>query len=103
MANSYKRKYYLNPEFKHLPEQVKELLQAKCVLFTEEAGGILEILFDGDGELLLRTSSEEGDFAYDEIGAGLMVRRLQSEESELFHELALFYKVVFLGEEADDE
>jgi len=97
-ANSYEKKYYLNPEFGLLPEAVKDELQAMCVLFTEEAGGIFEMLFDMDGELLLRTEADEMDASYDEIGAGLLVKRLRSDKKELFEQLTLFFRAVFLGE-----
>ncbi len=82
-----------------LPQQVKDELKAMSVLFTEDTGGFFELLFDEDGELLLRTSAEEEDIAYDEIGAGLLVKELRKEHRELFEELELFFRVVFLGEE----
>lgn len=100
-ANSYRKNYYLNPEFGKLPEQVRNELKSMSVLFTEEVGGIFEMLFDEDGELIIRTDAEDGDSAYDEIGSGLLVKRLRSEKRQLFEELTLFYKVVFLGEEAE--
>ncbi len=96
-ANSYEKKYFFNPEFGKLPEKVKNELQAACVLFTEEVGGVFEILYDEEGELIIRTEAEENDAAYDEIGADLLVKRLRNEKKELFEELSLFYKVVFLG------
>ncbi|MCR4590936.1 MAG: DUF6145 family protein [Lachnospiraceae bacterium] len=101
VANSYEKKFYLNPEFGQLPEAVKDELKSMSVLFTEENGGIFEVLFDEDGELMLRTDAEEGDLSFDEIGAGLLVKRLRSEKRELFEKLTLFYKVVFLGETFD--
>ncbi len=97
-ANSYDRKYYLNPEFGKLPDAVKDELKAMSALFAEEAGGIFEMFFDEDGELNIRTQAEETDLTYDEIGAGLLIKRLRSERRQLFEELTLFYKVVFLGE-----
>ncbi len=102
-ASSYEKKYYLNPEFDMLPAQVKEELQAMSVLFTEEMGGLFEILFNDEGELLLRTSAGEDDIAYDEIGAGLLVKELRKEHRELFEELTLFFRVVFLGEVPDED
>ena len=71
------------------------------VLFTEEVGGVFEMVFDEDGELIIKTEAEENDPAYDEIGSGLLVKKLRSEKRQLFEELTLFYKVVFLGEEAE--
>ena len=40
-----------------------------CVLYTEDVGGILELVFDEDGNLDFRTSCKENDFFYDEIGS----------------------------------
>ena len=97
-ANSYERKYYLNPEFGKLPDQVKDELKAMSALFAEEVGGVFEMHFNEEGELMMSTSAEEGDPSYDEIGAGLLIKKIRSEKRELFEELSLFYKVVFLGE-----
>ena len=38
-ANAYEQKFYLNPEFDSLPENVKQELQIMCVLYTEDVGG----------------------------------------------------------------
>ena len=54
-ANSYEKKYYLNPKFNNLPEQVKQELQIMCVMFTEEVGGTLIVEYDEDGYLQLIT------------------------------------------------
>lgn len=97
-ANSYERKYYLNPEFGKLPDAVKDELKSMAALFAEEAGGFFEMVFDEEGELMMKTYAEETDPAYDEIGAGLLIKKLQSDRKQLFEELTLFYKVVFLGE-----
>ena len=51
--------------------------------------------------MLLQTFGSEDDYNYDEIGAALMIKELQKEKRELFQELTLFYKVVFLGEKID--
>ncbi len=102
-ASAYDRKYYFNQKFSGLPESIRQELQILCVLFTEEVGGIFELLFDETGELLIRTDSTEGDPAYDEIGAGLLVRETQKKRRELFSSLELYYRVVFLGQEIDPE
>ena len=71
-SNAYEKKYYLNPDFNGLPEQIKQELQIACVLFTAEVGGILTLEFDEDGKLNFVTHVEENDFFYDEIGSELM-------------------------------
>ena len=52
-ANAYEQKYYLNPDFDRLPEQIKNELNIMCVLYTEDVGGILTLVFDEDGNLCL--------------------------------------------------
>ena len=96
-ANSYQQKYYFNPQFKALPENIRQELQIMCVLFTEDVGGILTLEFDKDGNL------EEGDYLFDEIGSGLKIRQYQLEKRELLESLELFYRVVFLGESIEDQ
>ena len=66
-SSAYEQKYYLNEDFKALPEQVKEELQIMCVLFTEDVGGILTLEFDEDGTLMLNVTSDEEDLLFDEI------------------------------------
>ena len=63
-ASAYEKKFYLNPEFDALPESIKEELQIMCVLYTEDVGGILMLVFDGDGSLELKVDHEENDFAF---------------------------------------
>ena len=97
-ANSYEQKYYFNEEFAKLPESVKNELHIMCVLFTEEVGGTFMIGFDEGGSVILITDAEEGDFLYDEIGAGLMVKEVQKRRVELFESLEMFYKAFIKGE-----
>ena len=100
-ASAYEKKFYLNPEFDQLPESIKEELQIMCVLYTEDVGGILMLVFDGDGSLELKVDHEENDFAFDEIGSVLKIKQLQQTKQELFESLELFFKVFYLGEEME--
>lgn len=97
-ASAYDKKFYLNEEFQGLPESVKDELKIMCVLFTEDVGGILELIYNEDGELEFRTSADDGDYLYDEIGSVLKVKQLQREKMELLESLQVFYKVIILGE-----
>lgn len=99
-SSAYDKKFYMNRDFDKLPDSIKDELKAMSVLFTEDIGGILVVEFSEDGQLLLRTEADEGDLLYDEIGASLKVRQLQREKRETFEMLEMFYKVFFLGEEA---
>ncbi len=97
-ASAYEKKFYLNQEFEGLPQHIKDELKIMCVLFTEDVGGILELVYDEDGELTFRTSFDEGDYLYDEIGSVLKVKELQREKTDLFESLQMFYKIFILGE-----
>ncbi len=101
-ANAYEQKFYLNPEFDSLPESIKEELQIMCVLYTEDVGGVLMLVFDEEGNLELKVDHEESDFFFDEIGSVLKIRELQKTKQELFESLELFFRVFYLGEEIEE-
>ena len=98
-SSAYNRKFYLNKQFANLPESIKEELQIVCVMYTEDVGGIFQMVFTEEGELLLKTECEEGDFFYDEIGSVLKIKQMQNERRELLEALEMYYRVFFLGEE----
>lgn len=101
-ASRYEQKYYLAAEFEDLPEQIKAELQAACVLFTEEIGGVILLEFNDEGRLTISTQSNESDLMYDEIGARLKVKELQKEKLELFTQLEMYYDV-FFGENSSEK
>ena len=102
-SNGYNKKYYLNEQFAGLPEAIKEELQIMCVLYTEDVGGVLELIFDEDGNLEFRTSYDENDFFYDEIGSVLKIKQYQNVKRELLESIETYYRIVFLGEGLDEE
>lgn len=102
-SSSYTRKFYLNRDFSRLPEAIKEELQIMCVLFTEDVGGTLQLVFDAEGNLEFRTEVEEGDLLYDEIGSVLKIKQLRNEKQELLEAQQMYYRVVFLGEGLKEE
>ena len=93
-ASAYEKKFYINPMFDGIPQSVKDELKIMCVLFTEDVGGILELVYNEDGELEFRTSFDEGDYLYDEIGSVLKVKELQRTKPVLLDSLQLFYQVI---------
>lgn len=98
-ASAYEQKYYLNEDFKGLPQQIQDELKILCVLFTEDVGGVIELIFDEDGRLLIQVSADEGDLLYDDIGSELKVRRIRQEKADFLRSLELYYRVFFLGED----
>lgn len=101
-SSAYEQKFWLNDDFKALPEQIKQELKIMSVLFTEDVGGVLSLEFDEDGTLRFKVDSNESDYLYDEIGSVLKIKQLQREKAELLEALELYYKVFFLGEDATE-
>ena len=102
-ASAYTQKYYLNEQFESLPEGIKEELQIMCVLFTEDVGGVLTLVFDEEGNLRFETDSEESDLLYDDIGSVLKIKQLQRTRQDLLESLEMFFKVFYLGEDFNEE
>ena len=73
------------------------------MLCTADVGGVLQVVFDEDGSLQLRTQTEEDDILYDEIGSVLKIKQLQREKEELFESLEMYYRVFYLGEAYEGE
>jgi len=94
-ASHYAQKFYLNEKFGQLPQQIKDELKIITVLFTEEVGGIIMLVFNEEGELEIRTEAYEEDILYDEIGSALKVKQLQMTKQELFYQLEQFYELFF--------
>ena len=95
-ANSYEEKYYLNPDFEQLPGSVKDELKIMCVLYVNDVGGILTLVYEEDGDLCFEVSSKEFDPMFDEIGSQLKIKQLQREKQDLLEALQMYYKVFFL-------
>lgn len=101
-ASAYEEKYYLNPGFSRLPEDIQKELKIISVLFTEEIGGIFIMEFDREGNLQFKTEAKDSDYSYDEIGSALMIKEIQKNRQELLRSLELFYKVIVLGQPLEE-
>lgn len=102
-SSAYSKKYYLSEDFEGLPEGIKDELKIMCVLYTEDVGGTLELVFNEEGNLQFRTDADEGDLLYDEIGSVLKIKQLQRDKRELLESLEMYFKVFFLGEDFEEE
>jgi hypothetical protein len=97
-SSKYEQKFYLNEEFKGLPEEIKKELKIMCVMFTEDVGGIITLEFDKEGTLNIVTEAYEEDLLYDDIGCELKIKQLRQEKKELFQSLELFFRTFYLEE-----
>ena len=102
-SNAYEKKYYMNPDFSSLPASIQDELKIMCVLFTEEIGGVLSLVFEEAGSLSFDVAENEEDLLFDEIGSVLKVKQLQQAKEELLESLEMFYRVFFLGEEFSEQ
>ena len=98
-ASKYTEKYYLNPDFEGLPDLVKDELKVLCVLYVEEVGGVIMLVFDETGDLKIMTEANEDDLLFDEIGSALKVKDIQIKNKELFQQLEDYYGAFFGQEE----
>ena len=101
-ANSYNKKYYLNPRFAALPENVRKELNILCVIFTEQQGGIFSMGFDADGRLLLSVDHEPDDPRFDEESCDEAIRDFSEENAELMQQLTLYYNLLVLGKSPEE-
>lgn len=102
VSNAYEKKFYLNEEFQNLPQMIKDEVKIMCVLFTEDVGGILTLYYDDNGNLMMDVNADEGDLLFDDIGSGLLIKKIREEKRELLESLEMYFKVFFLGEDAAD-
>ena len=98
-ASKYTEKYYLNPDFEGLPDLVKDELKVLCVLYVEEVGGMIMLVFDESGNLKIMTEANEDDLLFDEIGSALKVKDIHIKNRELFEQLEEYYAAFFGQEE----
>jgi len=101
-ANTYEKKYYFNANFKAIPQSIQDELRIICILYTEEVGGIFTLVFEENGYLSLETQAYEEDILYDAISAGLLIKKIQSTNQELFESISLFYNVITGQEGAEN-
>ena len=94
-ASAYNQKFYINENFKNLPDEIKNQLKVMCVLFCADIGGILQLVFDEEGNLEFRTGCFEDDVLYDVIGSGLKIIEFREKNEDLLRGLELYYKVIF--------
>ena len=103
VSNAYQKKYYLNENFNGLPQTIRDELKIMCVLYTEDVGGILELVFDEDGNLDCGAAGGGGGGGGDGIGSVLKIKQYRNERRELLESIETYYRIVFLGEGLEEE
>ncbi len=98
MTSYKKQKYFIEPKFQILPEEVQKELKIMCVLTAQKLCCTFCVGFEENGDIYFETI--EGEIDFDEIGAELEIKRIQSEKKEFLKALKLWY-VVFFTEEGE--
>lgn len=93
-ANYYEQKFYLNPVYETLPQEVKDELKIMCVLFVQEVSGIIILEFNDNGDLNIVVTAKDLDPYFDEIGSELKIKQMRNEKAELFEQLEMFYRAM---------
>lgn len=91
-VSPYTQQYYFNEKFQELPDSIKEELRVRIAVIAEKVNAIISLYFDEKGEIVFEMRYED-PMLYDDIGAELELKQLQTKEYELFKALKLWYKV----------
>lgn len=89
-VSSYHQKYYFNPDYLALPNEIRQKIKSICVLFVEEFGGNLSLELDKNEKLIFKTSALDSDFYYDEIGAGLKIKEIGKNYAKLLLQIQTY-------------
>jgi len=92
-ASVYTQKLYVNPEYSDLPAEIKKELSIIATNLAEKLHCAFYISINEDGDIKLATEAQKDDFSYDEIGAGLEIKKIQNDKKDLLRALYLWCQV----------
>lgn len=96
VASYEKKKYFIEPKFEALPEEIQKELKILCVLTAEKLHCNFLVGFQKEGDIYFQITEKEIDF--DDIGAELEIKKIQSEKKEFLKALKLWYVLYFTEE-----
>lgn len=86
----YLKKYYINPHYSDLPEEISEWLRAKLGALAEKIGATILLGFDEAGELYITYQYEDQNFS-DDIGAQLALKKFRQNEEDVLNSIKAWY------------
>lgn len=101
VASYEKQKYFIEPKFEALPEEIQKELKIMCVLAAQKLCCTFLIGFEEEGNIYFETIKPEQCIDFDDIGAELEIKKLQSENKDLLKALKVWY-VVFFTEQGEN-
>lgn len=91
-ASPYNHKYYFEPRYDDIPNEIKEELIESIAAIAEKVNAIISLGFNKDGYIFIEQTADENVFI-DEIGADLEIKKLQRDKKELLKSLQLWYMI----------
>lgn len=98
VASYEKQKYFIEPKFQILPEEIQKEIKIMCVLTAQKLCCIFLIGFEKQGDIYFETLKEQQSIDFDDIGAELEIKKIQSEKEQLLKALKLWYIIYFTEE-----
>lgn len=98
VASYEKQKYFIEPKFQILPEEIQKEIKIMCVLTAQKLCCTFLIGFEEQGDIYFETIKEQEGIDFDDIGAELEVKKIQSEKEQLLKALKLWYIIYFTEE-----
>lgn len=92
-ASYYTQKYFINEEFTELPTEIRNEIRVICIALAEKIHGVFTMGFYDNGQVFMESTGEEVDYDYDDIGAQLEMKRLETEKKELLKAMQLWFAV----------
>lgn len=91
-AASYEnQKYFFEPEFGGLPEEIKNEIRIICVVMAQRLGCSFIMGFKDTGDVYFEIVKPEAAYDFDDIGADLEIKSLLKEKEELIKALKIWY------------
>lgn len=91
-ASPYNHKYYFEPRYDDIPNEIKEELIESIAAIAEKVNAIISLGFNKDGYIFIEQTADDNVFI-DEIGADLEIKKLQRDKKELLKSLQLWYMI----------
>jgi|GEM_PF-920775 len=93
-ANAYNQKFFLNPDYNNLPDDVKNQLKIISVEYTEEIGGIFLMEFNRENKLVLKSMHEDGDVMFDDDNSRKKIDQIAEKYEALFSKLETYFAAI---------
>lgn len=92
-ASFEQQKFFFEPEFKEMPENIKQEVKILCVTTAQKLSCTFSIGFYDDSEVFFEIIKPEDYIDFDDIGAELEIKELQRKEKEFIKSLSLWHTI----------